>query len=102
MDAPQIIHIGEGSRAVTIGAARPLTLIAGPCALESRALALEVADALADLGARLGIGVVFKASFDKANRTSGDSARGVGLEAALSHLRGSQGADGTAGAHGRS
>ncbi|MEF3367234.1 3-deoxy-8-phosphooctulonate synthase [Methylocystis sp. 9N] len=61
----------------------PLTLIAGPCALESRDVALGVADELAALGARLGIGVIFKASFDKANRTSAAAPRGVGLEAAL-------------------
>ncbi|TLG78246.1 3-deoxy-8-phosphooctulonate synthase [Methylocystis sp. B8] len=61
----------------------PLTLIAGPCALENADMALEIAGELARLGERLKIGVVFKASFDKANRTSGDTARGVGLDAAL-------------------
>lgn len=77
------VPIGEGARRVEIGADRPLTLIAGPCALESREMALEVARELARLSDRLGIGVVFKASFDKANRTSGDAPRGVGLSAAL-------------------
>ncbi len=66
-----------------IGNGLPLTLIAGPCALESAALALEVAGELAALSRRLDIGVVFKASFDKANRTSGAAPRGVGLSAAL-------------------
>ncbi len=77
------IIIGEGKRRVAAGNDRPLALIAGPCALESRELALEVAEELVRLSDRLGIGVVFKASFDKANRTSGAAPRGVGLEAAL-------------------
>jgi 2-dehydro-3-deoxyphosphooctonate aldolase (KDO 8-P synthase) len=73
---------------VSIGAARfgnalPLALIAGPCALESRAHALEMAAALKEIAARVGIGLVYKTSFDKANRTSGKSARGIGLDAAL-------------------
>jgi 2-dehydro-3-deoxyphosphooctonate aldolase (KDO 8-P synthase) len=73
---------------VTIGKARfgnhlPLALIAGPCALESRAHALEMASALKEITARLGIGFVYKTSFDKANRTSGKSARGLGLKATL-------------------
>jgi 2-dehydro-3-deoxyphosphooctonate aldolase (KDO 8-P synthase) len=61
----------------------PLALIAGPCAMESRAHALEVASALKEITARLGIGLVYKSSFDKANRTSGRSSRGIGLAAAL-------------------
>ena len=61
----------------------PLALIAGPCALESRAHALEMATALKEISARLGIGLVYKTSFDKANRTSARSARGIGLDAAL-------------------
>jgi 2-dehydro-3-deoxyphosphooctonate aldolase (KDO 8-P synthase) len=65
------------------GNALPLALIAGPCALESRAHALEMASALKEIAAKVGIGLVFKTSFDKANRTSGGSARGVGLDAAL-------------------
>ena len=69
--------------AVRIGNALPLALFAGPCQLESRAHALEMASALKEIAARLGIGLVFKASFDKANRTSGKSARGIGLTAAL-------------------
>jgi 2-dehydro-3-deoxyphosphooctonate aldolase (KDO 8-P synthase) len=77
------VLIGDGARRVEIGNDLPLTLIAGPCALESRDLALEIAGELARLGERLKIGVVFKASFDKANRTSGDAGRGVGLDAAL-------------------
>jgi 2-dehydro-3-deoxyphosphooctonate aldolase (KDO 8-P synthase) len=73
---------------VTVGAVRfgnklPLALIAGPCVLESRAHALEVASALKEIAARAGVGLVFKTSFDKANRTAAKSARGVGLQAAL-------------------
>src|SRR5437868_10652841 len=79
---------GKPNPVVTVGNARfgnalPLALIAGPCALESRAHALEMATALKEIAARVGIGLVFKTSFDKANRTSGQSARGVGLDAAL-------------------
>jgi 2-dehydro-3-deoxyphosphooctonate aldolase (KDO 8-P synthase) len=62
---------------------RPFTLIAGPCALESRAHALEMAGALCEMTGRLGLGLVYKTSFDKANRTSGQGARGLGLAAAL-------------------
>jgi len=69
--------------AVRFGNALPLALIAGPCALESRAHALEMATALKEIAARVGIGLVYKTSFDKANRTSARSARGIGLDAAL-------------------
>src|SRR5215471_1071857 len=68
---------------VRFGNALPLALIAGPCALESREHALEMATALKEIAGRLGIGLVYKTSFDKANRTSAASARGLGLEAAL-------------------
>ena len=73
---------------VTIGAVRfgndlPLALIAGPCALESRAHALEMASALKEITGKAGVGFVYKTSFDKANRTSGKSARGIGLDQAL-------------------
>jgi 2-dehydro-3-deoxyphosphooctonate aldolase (KDO 8-P synthase) len=73
---------------VTIGKARfgnalPLALIAGPCQLESRQHAFDMAGALKEIAARLGIGFVYKTSFDKANRTSLAGKRGVGLEAAL-------------------
>ena len=69
--------------AVRFGNALPLALIAGPCALESRTHALEMAAALKEIAARVGIGLVFKSSFDKANRTSAASARGMGLKEAL-------------------
>ena len=73
---------------VAVGAARfanaaPLALIAGPCQLESRAHAFEMATALKELTGRLGIGFVYKTSFDKANRTSASSARGLGLDQSL-------------------
>jgi len=73
---------------VTVGKARfgntlPLALIAGPCVLESRAHAFDMAGALKEITARRGIGFVYKTSFDKANRTSGKSARGIGLDKAL-------------------
>jgi 2-dehydro-3-deoxyphosphooctonate aldolase (KDO 8-P synthase) len=73
---------------VTVGTARfgntlPLMLIAGPCALESREHALEMASALKEITGKAGIGLVFKTSFDKANRTSAKSQRGMGLDRAL-------------------
>jgi 2-dehydro-3-deoxyphosphooctonate aldolase (KDO 8-P synthase) len=68
---------------VKFGDELPLSLIAGPCAMESRAHALEVAVALKEIAKKVGIGLVYKISFDKANRTSAKSARGVGLKAAL-------------------
>jgi 2-dehydro-3-deoxyphosphooctonate aldolase (KDO 8-P synthase) len=68
---------------VRFGNALPLALIAGPCALESRAHALETASALKEIAGRAGIGLVYKTSFDKANRTSATAARGLGLDAAL-------------------
>jgi 2-dehydro-3-deoxyphosphooctonate aldolase (KDO 8-P synthase) len=68
---------------VRIGNELPLAVIAGPCAMESRAHALEVATALKEIAGKLKIGLIYKTSFDKANRTSGKSARGVGMKAAL-------------------
>jgi 2-dehydro-3-deoxyphosphooctonate aldolase (KDO 8-P synthase) len=62
---------------------RPFVLIAGPCALESRAHALETSHALVELTRKLGIGLIYKSSFDKANRTSLGSERGLGLETSL-------------------
>lgn len=83
MDRPLIpnpvVDVGEAR----FGNDLPLSLIAGPCQLESRAHALEMASALKEIAGRVGIGLVYKTSFDKANRTSGKSARGIGLDAAL-------------------
>src|SRR5918997_2465245 len=70
--------------AVRFGNHLPLSIIAGPCAMESREHALETASALKEIAARLGMGLVYKSSFDKANRTSVSSARGIGLDKALS------------------
>lgn len=72
---------------VAFGNDLPFALIAGPCVLESRAHALDMAGALAELCRKLGVGFVFKTSFDKANRTSAKSARGRGLAAALPVFR---------------
>jgi len=69
--------------AVRFGNDLPLALIAGPCVLESRGHALDMAGALKEIAVRLGIGLVYKTSFDKANRTSAAGARGVGLDGAL-------------------
>jgi 2-dehydro-3-deoxyphosphooctonate aldolase (KDO 8-P synthase) len=71
---------------VRFGNHLPLALIAGPCALESRDHALETAAALTEIAGRLGLGLVYKSSFDKANRTSASSARGVGLAEGLAIL----------------
>ena len=68
---------------VRIGNAERLTVIAGPCQLESRQHALETAHALRETAERLGIGLIYKTSFDKANRTSVNTARGIGLREAL-------------------
>jgi 2-dehydro-3-deoxyphosphooctonate aldolase (KDO 8-P synthase) len=74
-----IVAVGKAR----FGNALPLALIAGPCVLESRAHAFDMAAALKEIAARRGIGLVYKTSFDKANRTSGHSARGLGLDKAL-------------------
>jgi 2-dehydro-3-deoxyphosphooctonate aldolase (KDO 8-P synthase) len=74
-------HVSIGS--ATFGNDLPLALIAGPCQLESRAHAFDMAGQLREMTAQLGIGFVYKTSFDKANRTSLGSARGLGLDAAL-------------------
>jgi len=73
------VTVGE----VKFGNALPLALIAGPCALESSTHAIDMASALKEIATKLGIGFVYKTSFDKANRTSAASARGLGLDKAL-------------------
>lgn len=77
--ANPVVKIG----AVEIGNARKLSIIAGPCQLESRGHALEMASALKEIAAKAGVGLIYKTSFDKANRTSGNSERGLGLELSL-------------------
>jgi len=79
LSAAPVVTAGD----VKFGNALPISIIAGPCQLESRAHALEVASALKEIAARLKIGLVYKTSFDKANRTSVSAARGIGLAQAL-------------------
>jgi len=74
-----VVKVGS----IEIGNTKPLSIIAGPCVLESRAHALEMSRALAEMAAKLGIGLIYKTSFDKANRTSLASDRGLGLEEGL-------------------
>jgi len=71
---------------LSLGNALPFTLIAGPCQIESRAHAMEVAGELARIGRELGLGIIFKSSYDKANRTSATAARGIGMAAGLEIL----------------
>ncbi len=75
----RIVKVGE----LTIANDHPLTIIAGPCALESQAHALEMASAIKEIAAKVGVGAIYKTSFDKANRTSLGSPRGAGLDDAL-------------------
>ncbi|MEW5703349.1 MAG: 3-deoxy-8-phosphooctulonate synthase [Pseudomonadota bacterium] len=77
-------HVTIGK--VKVGNDLPLTLIAGPCAIESESHALETAEALVKITGKLGIGLVYKSSYDKANRTSGKSPRGVGIGKGLAIL----------------
>ena len=79
MISPNRIEIGN----VTVANDAPFVLIAGPCALESRAHAMEMSAALVEITSKLGIGLIYKSSFDKANRTSLDSPRGMGLAESL-------------------
>jgi 2-dehydro-3-deoxyphosphooctonate aldolase (KDO 8-P synthase) len=79
---PRIVRVGT----IEIGNDRPFVLIAGPCAIESRAHALEVADALRSLSAATGVPVIYKSSYDKANRTSASSGRGIGMAEGLAIL----------------
>ncbi len=79
MAKPRHITIGD----VTLGNDKPLALIAGPCVMESRQHALDMSGALAEMAKKLGCGLIYKTSYDKANRTSGESERGAGLQEAL-------------------
>jgi len=72
---------------ISIGDKAKLVLIAGPCVIESEAAALNIAKALKDITAKLGIPFIFKSSFDKANRTSVESFRGPGIKRGLEVLR---------------
>jgi len=79
-----VVELTTGTgRTVRIGNAERLTLIAGPCQMESRQHALETAHMLREIAERLDIGLIYKTSFDKANRTSANAQRGMGLDSAL-------------------
>ena len=78
MQDAHAISIGD----ISIGNALPLSIIAGPCQMESRQHALDMSGSLAEISRDLGIGIIYKSSYDKANRTSSNSPRGIGLEAA--------------------
>lgn len=80
---PVITLQTPGGASMRIGNAERLSIIAGPCQMESRQHALETAHALKEIAARLGIGLIYKTSFDKANRTSVNAQRGMGLDEAL-------------------
>lgn len=77
-------HVTIGK--LNIGNDRPLTLIAGPCQIESRAHAFEIASALHDMTQKLGMGLIYKSSYDKANRSSINTARGIGMDEGLQIL----------------
>jgi 2-dehydro-3-deoxyphosphooctonate aldolase (KDO 8-P synthase) len=74
-------------RSIPIGGANPLVLFAGPCVVESRDLVLKTASVVKDVAAKHGIGAVFKSSYAKANRTSGSSFTGIGMDKALKILQ---------------
>src|SRR4029077_12107082 len=73
------VHVGE----IAIANDAPIAVFAGPCQMESRAHALEMATALKEIAGRLGLGLVYKTSFDKVKRTSLSGKRGIGLDGAL-------------------
>ena len=79
MKANAVVKVGK----LEIGNDRPFTLIAGPCQLETRQHAFDMAGAIKEIASKLGIGFIYKTSYDKANRTSRNAKRGIGLELAL-------------------
>lgn len=81
-EAPRTVRVGK----IEIGNDRPFVLIAGPCQIESRNHALEIAHALREMSDRTGVPVIYKSSYDKANRTSASAARGIGMDAGLQIL----------------
>ena len=81
------VHLAKVGNAVTVGSGKPLTLIAGPCVIENRDLVIEVAEAVNAICKKLGVQYIFKASFDKANRTSASTFRGPGVSAGLAVLQ---------------
>jgi len=83
MNTNSTVIVGEGAKKVTFSQDKRFSLIAGPCQMESRDHAYMIAGTLAELCGKLGIGLVYKSSFDKANRTSLSGKRGIGLEKAM-------------------
>lgn len=81
--AGNIVEVDAGVGKISIANHLPLVMIAGPCALESRDHAIECSTALKEISARLGVSLIYKTSFDKANRTSAAAPRGIGLKDAL-------------------
>jgi len=81
------VRLAKVGNAVMVGSGRPLTLIAGPCVIENRDLVFEVAEAVNAVCKKLGVQYIFKASFDKANRTSASTFRGPGVTAGLAVLQ---------------
>ncbi|HEY4042053.1 MAG TPA: 3-deoxy-8-phosphooctulonate synthase [Rhodopila sp.] len=82
MEAMRIVRVGD----IEIGNGRPFVLIAGPCQIESRGHAMAIAQTLRDIAGRTGVRVIYKSSYDKANRTSASATRGIGMEAGLTIL----------------
>ena len=82
-EAVRVVRIGD----IEIANNRPFVLIAGPCQIESRSHALEIACALQEIAGRTGVRTIYKSSYDKANRTSANAARGIGMEAGLTILQ---------------
>ncbi len=83
MNTNSTVVVGEGAKKVTFAQDKRFSLIAGPCQMESRDHAYMMAEALVKMTDKLGIGLVYKSSFDKANRTSLSGKRGIGLDKAL-------------------
>jgi len=81
------VRLAKVGNAVLVGSGKPLTLIAGPCVIENRDLVFEVAEAVNAVCKKLGVQYIFKASFDKANRTSASTFRGPGVTAGLAVLQ---------------
>jgi 2-dehydro-3-deoxyphosphooctonate aldolase (KDO 8-P synthase) len=77
------VRVAGPTGSIALGGGAPLVLIAGPCVIEERDRVLRIADGLAEVCGRLGLPLIFKSSFDKANRTSGDAFRGPGLDRGL-------------------
>lgn len=83
MEPRSVVEVHGPSDLIRIGNHLPLVIIAGPCQMESRQHALETAAALAEIAKEAGVDLIYKSSFDKANRTSASAARGMGLGPAL-------------------